>query len=379
MAAGRLRAGDPPSQVALPQARLLCGGLQPLQPERPQRVQYPVPGPDRARDHVDHRLGRQRGQHRHVRPGHFTGPVAPERPGENRQPGERGTLGRGEQLIAPLDRGPQRLLPGRASRPARHPPARRSSSNGTISAGDSTATCAAASSRASGIPSRRRQITSTTSSCSPPARGSRARLTGARDEQPAGLRQAQRSHHPHDLTRHPEGLPARGQDPQPRAASQQPGRQLRAGPCHVLAIVQHDQQRLVRQPVRQRCLRPSRPAAARPIASATAAATAARSPTEPRSANATVPTERARRRRATSIASRVLPTLPGPSASPAATAATAPAHPQPPAPGPQNSSTAPAASPAGPAPPATRQRPPASPIPAASHAPSRTNSQMAPA
>ena len=53
-------------------------------------------------------------------------------------------------------------------------------------------------------------------------------------------------------------------------------------------------------------------AAVRPIASATAAATAARSPTEPRSANATVPAERARRRRATSIASRVLPTPPGP-------------------------------------------------------------------
>ena len=67
-----------------------------------------------------------------------------------------------------------------------------------------------------------------------------------------GRRQRERRYLPDRLGRHPQGLPAGGDDLQPGRAGQQPLAQTRAGVDQVLAVVQRDQQAAGPQRVRER-------------------------------------------------------------------------------------------------------------------------------
>jgi hypothetical protein len=116
---------DPPGQLLMPvpvpppQRRVLAGGLQEFLPELAQGFRQPVPHPAFAVGGDQDRLvGQRRQQVQHLVGGQppigadAFGRVQLEPAGEHRQPGPQQPLGRAAQLIAPLDRGPQCLLPG---------------------------------------------------------------------------------------------------------------------------------------------------------------------------------------------------------------------------------------------------------------------------
>ena len=109
-----------PVPVPPPQRRVLTGAVQAFLPELAQGLRQPVPGHALAVLGDQHRLVAQRGQQpQHVAGGQpvigadALGRVQLEPAGEHRQPRPQQPFGPAAQLIAPLDRGPQRLLPGR--------------------------------------------------------------------------------------------------------------------------------------------------------------------------------------------------------------------------------------------------------------------------
>ena len=109
-----------PVPVPPPQRGVLAGLVQAFLPVLAQGLRQPVPGHARAMLGDQDGLAGQRGQQlQHVAGGQpvigadALGRVQLEPAGEHRQPRPQQPLGRAAQLIAPLDRGPQRLLPGR--------------------------------------------------------------------------------------------------------------------------------------------------------------------------------------------------------------------------------------------------------------------------
>ncbi len=143
-----------------------------------------------------------------------------EAAGEDREPAQQDLLVVGQQGVTPLQRGPQRGVPGdqRRGRPSR---ASASPSRSAISAGSRCDTRAAASSSASGMPSSRRQI-STIAAALSVVQGeagptSRARSTKRRTEAQAasrlgssasaGLGQLQRRNPEGDLARRRAAAP----------------------------------------------------------------------------------------------------------------------------------------------------------------------------
>ena len=105
----------------------------------------------------------------------------------------------------------------------------------------------AANSIANGIPSRRRQI-STTACVARCQRRTGRHGKGALDEQRCGGElDVQRRHRPELLVGHPEALPAGGQHLHRRRASEDAVDQVGGGVQHVLAVVEHQQARAALQ------------------------------------------------------------------------------------------------------------------------------------
>ena len=158
-----------PVPVPPPQRGVLPGLLQAFLAVFAQGLRQPVP--DAAALAVlgdQDRLVGQRGQQLQQVPG--CQPVIGADPldrvqlkpaGEHRQPRPQQPLRLAAQLIAPLDRRSQRLLPAGLARLPRVSSPSRSPSRASICAGESIRARAAASSRASGRPSSRRQIPAT--------------------------------------------------------------------------------------------------------------------------------------------------------------------------------------------------------------------------
>ena len=110
---------------------------------------------------------------------HRLGRVKPEPAGEHGEPSEDPLIGRVEQIVGPVDRRPEGLVrdsPARRPWPRTRTPASRRS---RMSPGLIDRTRAAASSRASGMPSSRRQSSATASALSGPS-SNPCRATAAR-------------------------------------------------------------------------------------------------------------------------------------------------------------------------------------------------------
>ena len=163
--------------------------------------------------------------------------------GEHRQPLEDALLVVEEQLVAPVDDGPQRLLAGQGgARPAGQQaepvvePGGDLLRSGTLGCGRRPARWRAAARRAGRRCRRWRRARSSASSSGAPAAWARA--TNSCD----GVVGGQRRHRPDGLAADPQPLAARGQEPQARAATQQVLGHLGGGGDDVLAVVEHDQQ-----------------------------------------------------------------------------------------------------------------------------------------
>ena len=197
-------------------------------------------------------------------PAHGLGGRLSDAAGKNAQPREHVAPLRGQQLIAPGDRVAQRPLPRRqVARPAcqeRQAPLELESS----SPGDSSSAWAAASSIASGSPSRRRQIAATsmalalsTSKRAPTARArsannatAAARTTASGS--PASIlgRQSQRLHTQAVFGAHCQGSATGGKYVQAGTGREQLGDQRRAVQ-HVLEIIEQQQRLPLAQPLHQ--------------------------------------------------------------------------------------------------------------------------------
>ena len=164
-----------------------------------------------------------------------------------------------EQVVAPVQGGAQGLVARGADRAPPTSTAKMSSSRSASWAGERIRIRAAASSIASGRPSSRRQMVSTAAAFSSVSRNdgrtSCARcsnsLTASDPASSEGgrrgiaLGQRQRRNRPAELTLHAEGLAAGGQQDQRRARRQQIFRQAGRGLREVLAVIQHQQRRMV--------------------------------------------------------------------------------------------------------------------------------------
>ena len=142
----------------------------------------------------------------------------------------------------------------------REPPVssrKRSCRLSTISVSDNARTRAAASSIASGIPSRRRQISATAAALSSVmAKSVLASRARSANSSIASSAQRQRGHLPHRFPRYAERLTAGGKHRQPRRATQQGSDQRGACLEQMFAIVQH-QQHLAVAKVPQQCVHAS--------------------------------------------------------------------------------------------------------------------------
>ncbi len=226
----------------------------------PDRVEQPVPGVagrlavqhdqrlvDERDEQVEHRVGRD-GLIGADLLGHVQVPA-----GEHGQPAQQHLLGLIQQLVAPVHRGPQRLLPGRRRPVTRveqlepvpqpvgdlldrqRPDPRRGQLDAQRDAVQRPAQ-----------PGHRGRVLLGQGEAGPGARR-------ARREQPDGFvpgqfvtdrvvgRQVQRLHPPDRLAADPQRLPAGGHDPQPRAPGQQQLDQRGAVADLVLAGVQDEQ------------------------------------------------------------------------------------------------------------------------------------------
>ena len=265
-----------PVPVPPPQRGVLAGGVQAFLPELAQGLRQPVPGHARAMLGGQDRLAGQRGQQvQHLSGGQpvigadALGRVQLEPAGEHRQPRPQQPLRLAAQLITPLDRGPQRLLPGRARAAApgqqaqpvaqpgvdllrgQHPGLRRGQLDGQRQPVQPAAD-----------PGHRRTVRLG-------HREPRHHLRGPLGEQPhrrehpqpcrrqrlARLRHRQRRHRQHHLAVDNQRFPAGGQHPQPGRRPQQQVRQLGGGVHQVLAVIQHQQQLPAREVAGQRRLR----------------------------------------------------------------------------------------------------------------------------
>ena len=325
--------GVPPAR-----RRRLAASREPLEAVRGNRVEQPVADAPRRRGAAP-ATGRPAGPAGRTTASAATCTSRPRlrradrsaarrvQPSADGQPAQQDALGLGEQRLAPVDRGAQRLLPRRSAvrLPAGQQPEPVVQPRRPARAAESARTRAAASSIASGMPSSRRQTSATAARVVVVEGESRAarRPPGRRTAAPpravarsVGGRRARRRA-PSGGTRQArlagDAPAARGWWPGSAAAGQAPQQrvgQLGAGVDQVLAVVEHQQQlpgSRAAASVGQR----ARPALSRrPSAAAVRSATSA-SPA-PRPARPARRRPRTGRRAAASSASRVLPTPPGP-------------------------------------------------------------------
>ena len=237
---------------------LLAGLGAQSRPVGSQRFQHHVPGP--AIDpgaRRDQQRAVHQPQHREpaVRPGDRLGALQRERPREHRQRPERPPLILVQQLIAPFHRGGQGPLPGRSQ-----PVPAGQQREPVIQAGQQLA-------HPQRLHPGRGQLDRQRHPVQPahqprhlrpglaiqrkvrvglpgPVREQHHRLGPGRISQVIRIGHRQRAQPVPRLLRHPQRLPAGGQDPQVIAGRHQLSAQPGRGAEHVLAVIQHQQQLL---------------------------------------------------------------------------------------------------------------------------------------
>ena len=161
--------------------------------------------------------------------------------GEHRQPLEDALLVVEEQLVAPVDHRAQRLLARqRGARPAGEQAEPIVQADEICVSGNARVR-AAASSMASGSPSRRAQMSAITAWWSSESSSGAPAACARATKRLHGVVGRERRHRPDGLAADSQSLAARGEEPQRRAAAQQVLGDLGGRRDHVLAVVEHDQ------------------------------------------------------------------------------------------------------------------------------------------
>ena len=231
-----------------------------------QRLQHHIPEPAirpglrRGQQRAVHQMQHRRAR---ARPGVGLGGLQREGPREHRHHPEYPPLVLIEQLVAPLHRGGQRLLP-RRRRPVpvgqqREPvtdPVQQLRHAQRLHPGGGQLDRQRHSVQPRHQPRHRRRRLAgqreLRNRAAGPVGEQRHRLGPGRLSQVIGIGQGQRRQPVPGLPGHPQRLPAGRQHPHLIAGGQQPGAQLRGRAGHVLAVIQHQQQLLPGQHPGQR-------------------------------------------------------------------------------------------------------------------------------
>ena len=172
--------------------------------------------------------------------------------GEHGQPLEDPLLVVEEQLVAPIDHRPQRLLTReRRARPAGEQAEPVVQTRGQVCWIGNARVRAAASSMASGSPSRRVQMPAITREVIVGGLERCADVCGAGDEELDGVVRRERRHRPDGLAADSQPLAAGGDDAQAGAAAQEVLGDLGGRPDHVLAVVEHQEHLPIADHLRQ--------------------------------------------------------------------------------------------------------------------------------